>query len=298
MIKIKVNQIKMNIKHTKDEVVEEALKKAHVQKSNLVSYKILKKSIDARKSPIYIYAIQLELNKYNVKKLPKDIFIVKNEEKYTYAITGEKETKNSPVIVGFGPAGMFCGYLLAKAGYHPIIIERGKDVDNRIKDVEEFWNTGKLNTESNVQFGEGGAGTFSDGKLNTGIKDKNGRQNFILETFVKCGAPENIMYDSKPHIGTDILQIIVKNLRKEIEAFGGKVLFESKLTNIEICENYYNLEINGDKKIKSEICILAIGHSARDTFEMLYKNSFPMEQKPFAIGVRVEHLQDMINKSQ
>lgn len=298
MIKIKVNQIKMNIKHSIDDVVKEALKKAHTQKNNLVSYKIIKKSIDARKSPIYIYAVQLELNKYNLKKLPKDVSIVKKEEKYIYNVTGNKKLEKPPVVVGFGPAGMFCGYLLAKAGYNPIIIERGKDVDSRIIDVEEFWKTGKLNTESNVQFGEGGAGTFSDGKLNTGIKDKNGRQNFVLETFVKCGASENIMYDSKPHIGTDILQIVVKNLRKEIESLGGKIFFESKLTNIEKEGNFYNLEINNSEKIQSQICILAIGHSARDTFEMLYNKSFPMEQKPFAIGVRVEHLQDMINKSQ
>lgn len=296
---IKINQIKMPVNHTESDVISRASKIGKFNENDIVSYKILKKSIDARKSPVYIYSLQVELRKYNVKKLPKEVNIAGKEVKYNYNITGMKKLKYKPVIVGFGPAGMFCSLMLAEAGYSPIILERGRMVDDRIKDVEEFWKTGKLNTESNIQFGEGGAGTFSDGKLNTGVKEKYGRQKLVLETFVRFGAPENILYDSKPHIGTDILCKVVKNMRNYIIEKGGEFHFDSKLTNIsEINDGVYKLEINNDKVIKTEVCVLAIGHSARDTFEMLYNNNFNMVQKPFAVGIRVEHRQHDINTSQ
>lgn len=298
MIKLKVNQIKVSINHSEDDVINQAIKKARADKKNLESFEILKKSIDSRKEPLYVYCVRLNLKKYNVKKLPKDVTVIEKEEEYKYNIGGTRQLTTRPVVVGFGPAGMFCAYLLSEAGYKPIVLERGKCVDERVKDVEKFWNENILNTESNVQFGEGGAGTFSDGKLNTGVKDKYGRQKFVLDTFIKFGAPQSIAYDSKPHIGTDILCDVAKNMRKAIENNGGEIRFCSKLTGIKKNGESYNLLINDCEILKSEICILAIGHSARDTFEMLYNNKFHMEQKPFAIGVRAEHKQAVIDKSQ
>ena len=213
--------------------------------------------------------------------------------------TGTEKLKNRPVIVGFGPAGMFCGYMLAMYGYKPIIVERGSKVDQRLKKIEEFWSTGKLDENSNVQFGEGGAGTFSDGKLNTGIKDKENRINLVLKTFVENGAKENILYDAKPHVGTDILSVVVKNMRKYIESKGGTFYFDTEMTDFTTENNVLKaVKLSNGKEIETNICVLAIGHSARDTFEMIFNKGINMEQKPFAIGVRVEHPQEKINKSQ
>ena len=231
---------------------------------------------------------------------------------------GEESSLSRPVIVGFGPCGMFCGLVLARAGLKPIIIERGQDVDSRTKAVEEFWNGGNLNPESNVQFGEGGAGTFSDGKLNTGIKDP--RIRFVLETFVEAGADPYILLDARPHIGTDVLKKVVKNIRKEIISLGGEVRFETRLDAIKgagifnrgrfLLENSDGQEpaclaegkvaplvlktSKGD--IAASTVVLAIGHSARDTVRMLYDLGFAMEPKPFSMGVRVQHTQELIDK--
>ena len=211
-------------------------------------------------------------------------------------IPGKEKMNSRPIIVGMGPAGMFAGLVLAKNGYRPLVIERGEKIEDRTKTVEQFWDTGKLNLESNVQFGEGGAGTFSDGKLTTRIKDK--RCNFVLDTFLKYGAPEEIAYDGKPHIGTDNLKIVVKNIRNRIVELGGKILFNSKLQDL-IIENreLKSLIVNGDE-IPCSNLILAIGHSSRDTYEMLFKRKVFMEPKAFAVGVRVEHLQHMIDVRQ
>ena len=194
---------------------------------------------------------------------------------------------------------MFCGYILAENGYKPIIIERGEKVEDRIKTVDKFWNEGVLNKESNVQFGEGGAGTFSDGKLNTLVKDKFNRGRKVLETFVKCGAGEDILYSYKPHIGTDILVDVVKNMRNSIIDMGGEFRYNTLLTNIFIKDNkVVGIEVNNKEMINCDVLVLAIGHSARDTFKVLYNLGFNMSNKPFAVGVRVEHSQDMINLSQ
>ena len=184
-------------------------------------------------------------------------------------------------------------------GYKPIIVERGSKVDQRLKKIEEFWSTGKLDENSNVQFGEGGAGTFSDGKLNTGIKDKENRINLVLKTFVENGAKENILYDAKPHVGTDILSVVVKNMRKYIESKGGTFYFDTEMTDFTTENNVLKaVKLSNGEEIETNICVLAIGHSARDTFEMIFNKGINMEQKPFAIGVRVEHPQEKINKSQ
>ena len=269
----------------------------------ILTYKIVRKSIDARKKPIVFYILtvdfQLKDEKILIKKLRNKNITVSQEETYHFPQGGTLKLEKPPVIVGSGPAGLFCAYYLALNGFCPIVLEQGEDVDQRSKSVETFWNHGILKPESNVQFGEGGAGTFSDGKLNTLVKDKYGRNREVLKTFVKTGAPEEILYESKPHIGTDILCKIVKNIRQEIIAHGGQVLFGKKVTNVITRENKIQaVQINQNEIMECDVLILAIGHSARDTFEMLYQNGLSMEAKSFAVGLRVEHPQSMINQSQ
>ena len=220
------------------------------------------------------------------------------EENYIFPSIGSEKVSKRPIVIGAGPAGLFATYMLAKHGYKPILFERGKSIDERIKDVASFWNTGVLLKNSNVQFGEGGAGTFSDGKLNTLVRDKSHRMAEVFRIFVECGAPESIMYSNHPHIGTDKLQNVVKNIRKQIIAWGGEVKFNSFLSNI-IIENgkVVGIKIN-DKIIETDILVLAIGHSARDTFKMLYQNGLTLISKPFAVGVRIVHPQSLIDKNQ
>lgn len=206
----------------------------------------------------------------------------------------------SPVIVGAGPAGLFAALILARSGANPILIERGRDVDRRTADVNSFWTSGQLDTTSNVQFGEGGAGTFSDGKLNSGTKDI--RQRKVLEEFVSHGAPDEILYNAKPHIGTDMLKGTIKNIRNEIIELGGRVMFETKLVSMGFSDNKLKAITvetkNGNEIIETDNVILAIGHSARDTFEMLYDLKLPIEAKPFSVGARIEHLREKVDKAQ
>lgn len=269
-------------------------KRAGVCENDVISFKILRKAIDARKKNDvhYVYTVCADVK----KKLKK--FNECKEEKYQFP-KGTKQGKR-PLIVGTGPCGLFAGLMLAKAGYKPLLIERGSDVDTRHKYVQEFWKTGILNEKTNVQFGEGGAGTFSDGKLNSGINDI--RCRFVLETFAEFGAPEEITYNAKPHIGTDILKNVVKNIRLEIERLGGEVRFLNKLTGIKLNgRTVCGAEIeapNGSYVFETDSIILAIGHSARDTYKMIKNLGAKMEQKNFSVGVRIEHRQDMINKSQ
>ena len=238
-----------------------------------------------------------------IDDLGKDYFGTKRlkapEEKYEFKITGKEKMKNRPIIIGAGPAGLFSAYMLAKHGYKPLILERGEKVENRVKTVEKFWKEGILNKNSNVQFGEGGAGTFSDGKLNTLVKDKFYRNKKVLEIFVNMGAPEEILYINKPHIGTDLLRDVIINLRNEIIKMGGEIRYNSCLTNVEIQNSSIkSIEINNSEKIDTEVLILAIGHSARDTFRLLKEKGLFMESKPFAVGVRVQHSQEKINYAQ
>ena len=228
---IKVSNIKINVDESVDKAFEKAIKEAGINNKDIIEQKIVKYSIDARhKDSIKkLYTIGFKIKKYNKNR--KNVVVLDREPEYEFVPTGTEKLKNRPVIVGFGPAGMFCGYMLAMYGYKPIIVERGSKVDQRLKKIEEFWSTGKLDENSNVQFGEGGAGTFSDGKLNTGIKDKENRINLVLKTFVENGAKENILYDAKPHVGTDILSVVVKNMRKYIESKGGTFYFDTEMTD-------------------------------------------------------------------
>ena len=299
MVLLQISNIKIDMHQDVKDAYKKAIKIAGLHENDVLCQKILKYSIDARNKAhiLKVYNIGIYVTQYN--KSRKNVRIITEEKKYSYKLSGHQKMKHRPVVVGFGPAGMFAAYLLACNGFCPIIIERGATVEERACLVEKFWKSGELDPDCNVQFGEGGAGTFSDGKLNTGIKDKEHRIRFVLETFVKFGADERILYDSKPHIGTDVLKNIVTNMRKYIIEKGGEFYFNTALVDITYENNRLKqIHLSSDKIIETDICVLAIGHSARDTFEMLYKKGVIMEQKPFAIGVRVEHPQKLINQSQ
>lgn len=306
---IRINQIKMKLTDGEDRLTIKAAALLRLRPEDIRSLKIVKKSVDARHKPDIKYVYSIDVTVENEKKINRRLFnnniFFTEEKKYSMPKAGDEKLFESPVIVGMGPAGLFCGYFLAKAGYRPLIIERGECVEDRKRTVESFWRGEALNTESNVQFGEGGAGTFSDGKLNTVVKDKEGRHMEVLETFVKFGAKPEITYVNKPHIGTDILYDIVKNMRQEIIRLGGQVKFNTKLTDIHTENGKINsITVKGTAKggdggsenISCQVLVLALGHSARDTFEMLEEKKLRMEPKSFAVGVRVEHPQSMINK--
>lgn len=300
---IRINQVKLRIPHTEEELKKKVAKILHVPMSRILTFRIVKQSMDARKKPelYYVYTIDLALtDEALILKKSRGNQITKSPEQfYHFPVSGTQELPHRPVVIGSGPAGLFCAYMLAHAGYKPLLLERGADVDTRTKDVDDFWKNDVLNPESNVQFGEGGAGTFSDGKLNTLVKDPLGRNAKVLELFIEHGAPEEIRYINKPHIGTDILTSVVKKMRQAIEASGGEVRFHSKVTDFVIKNHSLTgLIVNETEEIPCEIAVLAIGHSARDTFATLYKKGIPMEAKSFAVGVRVEHQQTMINNSQ
>lgn len=300
---IQISQLKLPCTHTQQELREKIEKTLRIRPEELIEYSIEKQSIDARKKPqiFYVYTIHasvLQEKKVFKKVHSKNITIVEKKV-YQFPFHAESTPADRPVIIGSGPAGLFCAYMLAEHGFAPILLERGKAIEERKKDVDSFWETGKLNPESNVQFGEGGAGTFSDGKLNTLVKDPSGRNRKVLEIFVKEGAPEEILYVNKPHIGTDLLMNVVKNMRKTIQSNGGEVRFESKVTELCITDGKIcGVVINKEQFLPAKSVILAIGHSARDTFEMLWEKQICMEAKSFAVGVRVEHPQKLINYAQ
>lgn len=301
---IRVNEIKLALDEEEDILPERAAKILKINKKYIKSYTIYKKSVDARKKDDVHFTYSLDVvitldeNQIVQKcKSPK----VQLVQPYKYVMPENKRvSKFRPVVVGFGPAGMFAGLILAQAGLRPIILERGKDVDSRTADVNKFWQTRELNEESNVQFGEGGAGTFSDGKLTTGIKSPFIRK--ILEELYEAGAPEEILYSSKPHIGTDRLITVVKNIRKKIEKLGGEVRLECRLERL-ICANDFVHGVTYSHRgeafdLETDSVIMAIGHSARDTVEMLYNMGVEIIQKPFSVGARIEHPQSLINKAQ
>ena len=275
---LKVSNIKISVKHkiTNDILMNKCNK---ILKCNKIhSVKIVKKSIDARDKNDVYYNISVEVSVDNEKKYLK-LKNVSQAKKFEYNTINNSNLKKQPIIIGFGPAGMFAGLMLARAGAKPIIFERGYAVEDRKRAIDKFWSTGLLDTKSNVQFGEGGAGTFSDGKLTTGIKDV--RCQFVLRELVKFGAPSEIMYDAKPHIGTDKLINVVKNIRKEIISLGGEIYFDSKVDVINIENGILNsVEVN-NKKYSADNVILAIGHSARDTFEELYKKGVDIYKNLF-----------------
>ena len=313
---LRISQLKIQVGHTEEELKKKVRKRLGIQEMQLLDLTIRKRSLDARRKPelYYVYTIDVKVNdeqavwkRVSKKKGNSDVSVCR-EERYHFPEEGSCRLKERPVIVGCGPAGIFCAYFLAKCGMRPILIERGAPVEERQEDVKKFWETGVLKPDSNVQFGEGGAGTFSDGKLNTLVKDPNGRIRAVLETFVKHGAPEEILYDAKPHIGTDILCTVIRNMREQILAWGGEVHFHTKMTSLILNESGRKLkgiwvetdaeEKNNVRELPVEVLVLAPGHSARDTFGMLYETGIPMEAKSFAVGVRAEHPQELINRSQ
>ncbi len=290
---IRLQQIKLSITHSKADLEKKIRRELGLHKNHpLPPYVILKRSLDARKKPDLYYV-------YNIG-------IPGSQEESVYdppVCTSGGEHR--PIVVGSGPSGLFCAYLLALGGLRPLVLERGGEVESRAQKVEAFFDgKAELDPECNVQFGEGGAGTFSDGKLNTLVNDKAHRNRFVLETFVRCGAPEEILYEAKPHLGTDVLKRIVKNMRNEIGSYGGSFLFDTKLSDLVLEQGRLTGVIVTDQKngeertIPAEKAVLAIGHSARDTFEMLYDRGFRMEQKNFAVGLRIEHEQKTVNLSQ
>ena len=290
----RIDQVKLKLNESIDSIPEKIATKVGIDK--VEEYTIIKESIDARdKSNILkVYSVDFACDKkLRLNQAPDMSY-------HQVKANPSWENRPRPVVVGFGPAGMFAALILAQAGVKPIVLERGSDVDTRMEKVDHFWRTGELDENSNVQFGEGGAGTFSDGKLTTGIKDVRIRK--VLEEFVNHGAGKEILYEAKPHIGTDVLRFVVKGLREEIRALGGDVIFNAKVVGIESEDGKVvglkYIETETEKKIETDTAIFAIGHSARDTFRYLNKIGIEMTQKPFSIGVRIEHPQDMIDIAQ
>lgn len=321
---IRIDQIKLKCSHTQRELEEKIRKTLRLSKEEFsFPWRIRRKSLDARKKPelFAVYTIDVfpdsEVQKRILNRIHDKKIHLQTEETYQIPGCGQKETVHRPVVIGFGPAGLFCAYLLALRGFNPIVLERGEDADTRSRKVNAFWDgSQKLDPESNVQFGEGGAGTFSDGKLNTSVNDKQYRNRFVLDTFVSFGAKEETAYLAKPHLGTDELKKIVRNMREKIIELGGSVIFGMKVTDVK-CENarlkslilqetFSHKDLTEEIRkcdpdhyiLDTDIAVLAIGHSARDTFRMLLDRKLAMEQKNFAVGLRMVHPQSTIDLAQ
>lgn len=297
---IQISQLKLPIEHTQEQLQQKIRKLLRLGKQQEFSYEIIRQSLDARKKQEkkFVYTVLVSVSHENriLHKVNNKNIMYTDRKSYYFPASGTETLSQRPVIVGSGPAGLFCAYMLAKHGYRPLILERGKEVHERKQTVDAFWKSGNLDPQSNVQFGEGGAGTFSDGKLNTLVKDPVGRNREVLRIFVECGAPKEIMYQNKPHLGTDALMTIVKNMRYKIENWGGEFYFSSHVTDIAVTDQQIRgITLSDGRMFPVHVLVLAIGHSARDTFEMLYSHNLAMRQKSFAVGVRVEHPQNMIN---
>ena len=319
---LRISQIKLNINEPVSSLPVHIRKALRIKDLKLKSWRIVKESTDARKKPDikFIYTVDFEVDDEQAllakaEKMKGVNLVQAPDISYTVTKTACAADENDrPVIVGFGPCGMFAALILAEAGARPVVLERGRRVDERTRDVEHFWKTGELDTSSNVQFGEGGAGTFSDGKLTTGIKDM--RIGKVNSEFIEAGADASIAYEQMPHIGTDVLREVVKNIREKIISLGGEIRFESRVTGIEF-DSVCNDAAPGaatDKKLKALIiknentgetyrmecknAVFAVGNSSRDTFRMLHASGVHMEAKPFSVGARIEHPQVMINESQ
>ncbi len=295
---IRLNNLFFKIDTDFSDLQNEVTRVLKVKSETVESVKLLKKSVDARNKEDIKFcvsvAVKLNCNEEKIIKKNKNASVYK-EEIYSYKTANEKN-KHTAVVVGFGPCGIFAALTLLKAGVNVIVVERGKSVEEREKDINEFFATGKLNTSSNVQFGEGGAGTFSDGKLNTGIKSVLCKE--VLETFARFGANSNILYEAKPHIGTDVLKGVVKNIREELIKHGAVIKFNSLMTDFSCDgEKITSVTVNGSEVIKCDALILAIGHSARDTFALLKEKGMSMCKKPFSVGVRIEHKREDIDKA-
>ena len=321
---IRINQIKIlndgnNIRsHNElcDVLKKKAAKLLRITENDIEDLVIMRQSIDARKKPQIVDVFMVDVSvKRALDKISEEKIVSRSKDKGISVVTpviynflekagieGEIPSKAAGAkiaVIGSGPAGLFCAYMLASNGFKPVVFERGADVDKRLEIVEKFWETGKLDSRTNVQFGEGGAGTFSDGKLNTMVKDKDGRGRKALSLFTTFGADSKIMYDAKPHIGTDVLRNVVKNMRNEIISLGGEFRFETQVTDILTDESgAVKAVVANGEELPFDVAVLAIGHSARDTFSMLKDRKVSMQKKPFAVGFRVEHPQKLINLSQ
>ena len=302
---VRISQLKIGIDESIETLPLLIAKKLKIKETQIQNYRIFKESIDARRGIItFVYTVDVTLSN-EASILDKKIPNVSPTPNLEYEMPPRRDgiPSKRPIVIGFGPAGMFAALLLAQSGYHPIVFERGGSVEERLKSIDHFWQNGILDPESNVQFGEGGAGTFSDGKLTTRVKDLRGRK--VLEELVRAGAPEEILYEAHPHIGTDLLREVVVNIRKTIVDLGGEIHFNTKVDDFMIADGKvqgvktsHRFEPNKSQKFASDHVILAVGHSARDTFEQLYAHKIEMVAKPFAVGARIEHPQKLINKAQ
>ena len=298
---IRIREISLPPEHSVAQLSFEAAQALHISVSKIRRLSIVRRSVDARKKPdvriVYTVDVTVEGNEKKILKQSGCKRASVATGTYYKVPKCDKNPVNRPVVVGFGPAGMFAALVLAIAGLRPLVLERGEDAVTRHEKVQKFWETGELDPKSNVQFGEGGAGTFSDGKLNTGVS--NPRISWVLEQFVKAGAGEDILFDAKPHVGTDVLLNVVQNIRQRILSLGGEVRFWAQVTGVRQKDGAVTgLEINGSESLDCTQVIFAIGHSARDTFRYLQSISLPLEAKPFAMGVRIEHPQKVIDKAQ
>ncbi len=298
---IRIREISLPPEHTETQLIFESAKLLKVSNSKIRKLNIVRRSVDARKKPdvriVYTVDVQIEGNEGKILRQSGCKRAAIAPVSYYKLPRTKKVPKQRPVVVGFGPAGMFAALVLALCGLCPLVLERGEDAQTRHQKVEHFFATGELDIKSNVQFGEGGAGTFSDGKLNTGVN--NPRIGWILEQMVSAGAQEEILFDAKPHIGTDVLLTVVQNIRKRILSLGGEIRFLSQVTGIQSANGKLTgLVVNDNESIPCDTAVFAIGHSARDTFQMLSDLKIPMEAKPFSMGVRIEHPQSAINTAQ
>ncbi|AUD63762.1 hypothetical protein BK010_09220 [Tenericutes bacterium MO-XQ] len=303
---IRITDIKLDVRKAssllseKENLLKYLYNQYHIIDKEIQSFTIFKKAIDARKKEqlYFVYSVDLEITneKKYVDKKVKGLTIAPVLT-YQEITSGDQMLTHPPIIVGFGPSGMFAALLLARRGYRPIVLERGYDVDQRSTNVERFYKTGVYHEGSTILFGEGGAGTFSDGKLTTLISDI--RCRYILNALIEHGAQPEILYINKPHVGTDVLKIVVKNIREEIIRLGGEIRFNAKVTKLIVKDNkLQGVMINDEEELLSSVCLLGIGHSARDTFELLYNERVNIIQKAFSVGVRIEHPQLLINQAQ
>ena len=299
---IRISQLKLPYDQSKEALQEKIAKTLKL--NGEFSYELRRQSLDARHpdDKLFVYAVDVMVKdekKVMRKMINHNNITLINEAPFSLPAPGSGILKERPVIVGSGPAGLFCAWYLAYAGYRPLVLERGLDVDSRTHKVEEFWKSGVLDPECNVQFGEGGAGTFSDGKLNTMVKDPHGLSREVMKRFIAAGADPAIAWQQKPHIGTDVLRGIIRSMRQEIEEMGGTFRFSSRLTALTIRNGRVEeIHINDSETLPVEVLVLALGHSARDTFRMLKQRNVSMQPKAFAVGVRIQHLQETINLSQ